>query len=240
LAKLGTEARNQGSSPQLVELPFYKHFFFRLVMSTETLAVELRTVGGSHESRKLRRVGNVPGILYGHGQEPVKLSVSADALNTALRHHSRLVQLQGGVNESALIKDIQFDTFGIDILHVDFTRVSTDERIEVEVTVELKGTSPGALSGGVINHLLHEVQIECLATAIPEKLTLNISNLQKGDELTASKIDLPADVKLLTNGSLIAVQCLQPGAEPDATAVGGPAEPEVIKRKVDAEATEEK
>ncbi|MGC4005794.1 MAG: 50S ribosomal protein L25 [Pirellulales bacterium] len=143
-------------------------------MSTETLKVEVRNAVGSQANRKLRRTGKVPAILYGHGQDNVNLSICAEALGTALRHHSRLVQLEGGVNESALIKDLAYDTFGMDVLHVDFARVSTDERIEVEVAVELKGTALGAKSGGVIIQPLHEVLVECLAVAIPEKLLLNV------------------------------------------------------------------
>lgn len=209
----------------------------------EVLNVEVRTDAGRRVTKRLRNAGKIPAVLYGHGEASVALTISADQMKAALRHHSRLVQLAGGVNESALIKELQYDTWGIDVLHVDFTRVSADERIEVEVTVELKGTAQGVKDGGVISLLVHEVQVECLATAIPAKLLLNVTNLKKGEMLPASKIDLPSGVKLLSDDDLIIVQCIEPIAtgEPIPGAAGGGAEPEIIGRKADdKEADEEK
>ena len=208
-------------------------------MSTETLNVEVRPNVGKIANKHLRREGKIPATLYGHGEASLSIAVNAEAFNLAMRHHSRLVQLQGGVNESALIKALQYNTFGSEILHVDFTRVSTDERIEVDVSVELKGTSLGAKSGGVISHILHEVQIECLAIAIPEKLTINVTNLDKGGELYVKNIDVPEGVKILTEADEIVVQCVEPGAEPD-SAIGDAGEPEIIGRKAGEEEAEAK
>jgi large subunit ribosomal protein L25 len=129
----------------------------------ETLKVELRSTLGKRNNRRLRRSGHVPAVLYGHGQESVSLAVPKSAIEGALRHHSRLVDLAGGANESALISEIQWDTFGLEVLHVDFTRASADERIEVEVSIELKGQAVGAKEGGVVEQVLREVQIECPA-----------------------------------------------------------------------------
>jgi large subunit ribosomal protein L25 len=209
-------------------------------MSTETLNVEVRANVGKVANKHLRRQGKIPATLYGHGEASLSIAVNAEAFGLAMRHHSRLVQLQGGVNESALIKALQYNTFGTEVLHVDFTRVSTDERIEVDVSVELKGTSLGAKSGGVIGHILHEVQIECLATAIPEKLTINVTNLDKGGELFVKNIDVPEGVKILTDADQIVVQCVEPGAEPETPIGGGAVEPEIIGRKAGDEEAEEK
>lgn len=210
-------------------------------MSTETLNVEVRSNVGKVANKHLRRAGKIPATLYGHGEASLSIAVNAEAFGVAMRHHSRLVQLQGGVNESALIKALQYNTFGTEILHVDFTRVDANERIEVDVSVELKGTSLGAKSGGVIAHILHEVQIECLATAIPEKLTINVTNLDKGGELFVKNIDVPEGVKILTDADEIVVQCVEPGAEPETPIGGGAAEPEIIGRKAgEEEAAEEK
>src|SRR5688500_5054358 len=150
----------------------------------EALNVEVRQGSGTRESRRMRRNGKVPAVLYGHGESTVALAIGQDDLATVLRHHSRLVELKGGVNESALIRALQWDTFGTDVLHVDFARVSADERIEVQVSVELRGTAPGVNDGGVIEHLLHEVTIECLATAIPDRIQVKVNNLNKRDAIT--------------------------------------------------------
>jgi len=199
----------------------------------EALNVEVRSERGKRESRRLRRDGKIPAILYGHGQESVSLSVSHEQFAAALRHHSRLVELKGGVSESALIRETQWDTFGTEVLHVDFARVSADERIEVQVSIELRGEAPGLKDGGVIQHLLHEVEIECLATSIPESIQVRIIKLNKGDEITAAQLTLPEGVKLLSDPELVVVQCVEPVEEIETELGGEGAEPEVIGRKAE-------
>jgi len=208
----------------------------------ETLKVEPRPNQGKHHNRRLRRGGSIPAVLYGHGEQSVSLAVAREAFVTAQRHGSRLVELQGAVNESALIRDLQWDTYGVDVLHIDFARVSADERIHVTVAVELRGQAPGARNGGVIQHLVHQVEIECLAVAIPEKLQVNINHLELKDSITIGQIELPEGTKLLGDPTAIAVQCVEPAAEIDELAgtVEG-AEPEIIGRKAeDEEEVEEK
>jgi len=99
------------------------------------LAVESREAQGRHGNRRLRQSGKIPGILYGHGLDCVPLAVGADVLTAAIRHGSRLVSLTGAVNESAFIRDLQWDTWGKQVLHVDFTRISEHEIVEVRVPV---------------------------------------------------------------------------------------------------------
>jgi large subunit ribosomal protein L25 len=206
----------------------------------EVLNVEVRKIAGSRNAKRLRRAGSIPAVLYGHGQDTVCLAVSRDQFSTAMRHGSRLVDLKGGVNESALIRDLQWDTFGTGVLHIDFTRVSADERIEVTVQVELRGQAPGARQGGVVQHLIHEIEIECLATAIPDKIQLNINHLEIGGSITVGQLELPQGVKVLSDAEAIAVQCVEPVAEVEEEAAPTEgAEPEVIGRKAEAEEGEE-
>jgi large subunit ribosomal protein L25 len=205
----------------------------------EALKVELRKNRGTREARKLRREGKVPAVLYGHGEKAVSLAIGHDDLATVMRHHSRLVDLKGGANESALIRELQWDPYGVEVLHVDFARVSADERIEVQVSVELRGTAPGVNEGGVIEHLLHEVMVECLATAIPEKIQVRINQLNKGDSITIAQLEIPPGVKVLTDPEAIVVQCVEAAVEPEAEVVTEAAEPEVIGRKPEEEGAEE-
>jgi large subunit ribosomal protein L25 len=206
----------------------------------ESLKVQVRKNRGTRDSRRMRRNGEIPAVLYGHGEATVSLTVGHDDLATVLRHHSRLVDLKGGVNESALIRALQWDPFGIEVLHVDFARVSADERIEVQVSVELRGTAPGVNEGGVIEHLLHEVMIECLATAIPDRIQVRVNNLNKGDQITVAQLELPAGVKMLSDPEDIVVQCVEAAQEPEEGAViGESAEPEVIGRKAEEGEEEE-
>jgi large subunit ribosomal protein L25 len=205
----------------------------------EALNVEVRPSRGTREARRMRRNGQVPAVLYGHGEAAVSLVVGQDDLATVLRHHSRLVDLKGGVNESALIRALQWDTFGLEVLHVDFARVSADERIEVQVSIELRGTAPGANEGGVIEHLLHEVTIECLATAIPDRLQVKINTLNKGEHITVGQLEVPEGVKVLADPEDIVVQCVEAADEAQPELHAESAEPEVIGRKAEEEGVEE-
>ena len=206
----------------------------------EVLRVEKRSEIGKHRTRRLRRAGRVPAVLYGHGQESMSLTLSAEEIGAALRHGSRVVELAGGVNENALIRALQWDPFGTEVLHVDLMRVSIDERIEVSVTVELRGVAPGQKEGGVVQVHVHEVAIETTAAAIPEKLHINVNDLRVGQSKTAADIeDLPSHAKLLIDPETVVVHCFVPVEREEAEAVGESVEPELIGRKEDKEQEEE-
>ena len=197
----------------------------------EVLNVTVRDSIGKRRTRRLRKAGATPAILYGHGEATVSLSIPTVEVAAAIRHGSRLVNLKGAVNEQAFIRDMQWDTYGGHVLHMDLTRVSEHERVKVVVAVELRGEAPGLREGGVIEHVIHEVQIECPVTAIPEKLQISIANLNKGDALTVADIQTPAGVKILTSADLQVVACVEPVDEDDMGGVGESVEPEVIGRK---------
>jgi len=198
---------------------------------TEQLKVETRSTRGKRNARRQRAAGSVPAVLYGHGQDVVGLSVDATAVAAMIRHGARLVELSGALSESALVRAVQWDTFGTEVLHVDFTRVSVDERIEVTIPLDLKGTAPGIKQGGVVQHLVHEVEIECPAGAIPEKLLVSVNHLELGESILASAIELPAGAKLISAEDAVVVQCELPQEEEEQEAGAGVAEPEIIGRK---------
>lgn len=207
----------------------------------EQLTVELRETQGKLNNRRLRRGGTVPAVLYGHGLENIKLAVSEEALSLALRHGSRLVNLTGGVNESAFIRDLQWNTWGTQVLHVDFTRISADEEVEVTLTIELRGEAPGVRSGGVVEHLIHQVEIACPAGSIPEKLQVNINHLNLDETITLAQLQLPQGARLLEEDlEAIMVQCVIPAELPEEEAEGeaGEGEPEVIGAKKEEEEEE--
>jgi large subunit ribosomal protein L25 len=209
----------------------------------EVLNVEIRSERGTREARRLRREGKVPAVLYGHGEKTLSLAVGGEDLTSAVRRHARLVELRGGANDSALIRELQWDPFGLEVLHVDFTRVSADERIEVKVSIELKGDAPGTHEGGVLEHLLHDLPIECLATKIPEKITVRVNTLKVGDKITIAELQVPEGVKVLAEPDEIVVQCVEAAAEEEPELAAEAAEPEIIGRKPEEEgegAAEEK
>ena len=198
-----------------------------------TLTVKLRDGYGKRNNRRLRNSGQVPAVLYGHKQEVKSLALSAEELSAAVRHGNRFVALSGGVSEDAFIKEVQWNTWGTEILHVDFARVSAHEKVHVTVSVELRGESPGTKDGGVVKHALHTIELECEAASVPEKISVNINNLDFGTVLHVSDLELPKGVVALTDATTPVVSCLAPVevSEEDESATADEGEPEIIGRK---------
>src|SRR5262245_55116686 len=126
----------------------------------ETLRVENRKTSGKRNNVRLRRAGRTPAVLDGHGEEPVSLTLPADPLEASLRHGAKVVDLDGAASGKALLQDVQWDTFFHMVLHVDLLRVHAGERVTVEVPIELKGESPGVQNGGVLEQMIHSIEIE--------------------------------------------------------------------------------
>lgn len=204
---------------------------------SEVLEVQSRDAIGKRNNRRLRAAGSVPAVLYGHGTDPVSLTIPTDQLAAVLRHGSQVVDLTGSLKEKALIREIQYDVFGTDVLHVDFTRVSADERVQVTVSVAVRGEAPGAKEGGITQQITHEVEIECAAVSIPESLTLSVNELDLNESLLASDIELPEGVQLVTPAETVMVQCNEPVEVLDEEEEGADsgAEPEVIGEKQEEE-----
>ncbi len=199
---------------------------------SEVFHVSLRNEIGTRQVRKLRRSGAVPAVLYGHGQECVHLALGGAEVKALIRHGARVVDLEGAVKEKAFVRELQWDTFGNEVLHVDLARVSADERVHVEVNVELKGDCPGTKEGGVVEHVTHTVEVECPVIAIPDKLVLRLADLHLNGHLNADRIELPEGVKLLTDADTVIATCSKQADMPESGAPSeGGAEPEVIRRK---------
>jgi large subunit ribosomal protein L25 len=211
---------------------------------TATLKAETRTGSGSRQADKLRKAGRVPGIVYGHKEANVAVSVPADELDRLIRvQHARVLELDvGGKTETVLVRDLQWDHLGRELLHVDFARVSASDTVKVTVPVELRN-SPKVTGGGVLDQPLHTLHIECSPTKIPEAIRIDITNLTLGTPIHVRELALPEGVKVLEAPESVVVQLKLPGAEPAVTAPTEPgAGPEVIKKekKADDEAEEKK
>ena len=198
---------------------------------SEVVNVHIRESFGTREARRLRTAGETPAVLYGHGEETISLSIPNDEVASLVRHGSRVVQLQGAASGNALVVDVQWDAFGNQVLHMDLTRVSAGESIETMVSVELRGDAPGTHEGGVVEHLLHEVEIRCPAISLPEKLRVNVNHLELDQHILVSDLELPEGVTVLTDAEAIVVQCVEAVEEVESEATGEGAEPEVIGRK---------
>ncbi len=201
-----------------------------------TLSVERREAVGKRRNRRLRESGKTPAVLYGHKQEVVNLSVSTEQVEAALRHGSRFVQLSGAASERAFIKEVQWNVWGDVVLHVDFTRVSEHERVQLSVPVVLRGEAPGLKDGGVIKQHLHMIEIEAEPTSAPEHIAVGINSLGFNQQIRVADVLVPEGVKLLADPETLVVECSEQVVveETETEAVEG-AEPEVIGRKKEEE-----
>lgn len=207
----------------------------------EVLNVELRKTQGKRNNRRLRAAGSIPAVLYGHGLESISLSVPAHEMEAAVRHGSRLVMLSGAVDQQAFIRELQWDAWGMSVLHVDFSRVSEHERVQVQVTLELRGEAPGLKEGGIVEQLVHEIELECEVTQVPEKLVVNVNHLNLDESITAGDLQLPSTATIGCPENTVIVQCVVPTAaveEEIPAEEGAVAEPEVIGRKPGEEGEE--
>lgn len=200
------------------------------------LKADKRSEKGSKQVSRLRRQGKVPGIVYGHGLEAVPVTLDLRELTSALTHHERLLELDiSGGKENVLVKDVQYDAFQKEVLHIDLARVNLDERVTVTVPVVLRGTPAGAADGGVLTQTLGQIEIECLVTAIPEDVRQAVGEMKIGDVLHAKDLALPQGARLITDGELIIASVALVAEEVAAPAAEGTAEPEVIGGKKEEE-----
>jgi large subunit ribosomal protein L25 len=170
-------------------------------MSTDraTLKVVPRQSFGTRESRRLRRGGLVPGVVYGNGGEARAFQVGEREARSVIAEGQALLDLEieGSAVVPVVIKEQQHHPVRGDLLHLDFHEVRLDTAIEAEVAIELEGASdaPGVKEGGVLEHVTREVTVEALPTEIPEKLTADVSEMAIGDTLQLSTITPPSGVK---------------------------------------------
>jgi large subunit ribosomal protein L25 len=205
----------------------------------ESMQVKIREGVGTRQTRKLRQGGQVPAILYGHGEKNVNLVIPGTQVLHAVKVGAKLVDLSGDVTETALIRQVQWDAFGIEVLHLDLSRVSADETVEIVLPIELKGSAPGTREGGLVEHVKHEARILCPVVSLPERLEININNLHLDGELTLANVTLPAGASIVGDADEIVVHCVKPKDMVEGAGPGEPGEPEVIARKKAEEGAEE-
>jgi large subunit ribosomal protein L25 len=198
-----------------------------------TLKVARRGDLGTHKVQRLRATGMVPGIIYGHKEEPIPVAMDALALADAIHQRARLLELDlEGAPQNVLIKQVQYDAMGSTILHVDLTRVRLDERVEVTVPLLLRGKLAATEEGGVITQLMPNIRIESLVTAIPDDIRFSVAALKIGESVKASQLTLPPGAKLLIDPeTLVCTVSLVLEAEVPVPGEAGAAEPEVIREK---------
>jgi large subunit ribosomal protein L25 len=208
---------------------------------TLTLEAKTREHTGSKASARVRKDGRIPAVVYGHGQDPVAISLDAHDFVEGLHHGHRLMDVTiGGKSQKMLVKDLQYDHLGRDILHVDLMRIDVTERIHVTVPIEVKGTAKGTSEGGIVEAHADRLEIECLAGKIPDVITVSVKDMGVGDIMHAGDVALPEGISLVSPADTILVTCHVVAAAKTAEQMEEeePAAPEVITERKAAEGEE--
>ncbi len=201
---------------------------------TVTLEANPRKPHGSSAARQLRRKGMVPGVLYGHKEATVSITLSTSVVEHAVRHGVHIVDVQlEGKTEKALIREIQWDHLGKELIHIDLGRVGADERVVVTIPVEIRGTAPGIAGGGVLDQPMHSIAVECPVVHVPDSVRVNVGTLQVGQAIHVRDLVFPPDIKAMADAEAVVVQVIAKLVEAEAPAapVADQAEPELIGRK---------
>lgn len=215
-------------------------------MEKVILKAEVRLAGGKRIAKDLRKKNAIPAVVYKGGMDAMKLELS-------VREFEQVLHTKAGENvivtlkiaspdkslkdKTVLIKEIQREPIKDRILHVDFNEISLTETLKVNVPLAAHGEPEGKKEGGTLEHIMWELQVECLPADIPEKIEVEVSGLKIGDAIYVKNIAAPAGVKILTDPELIAMIVKPPKVEvpKEEEAAEALAEPELIRKKKEAE-----
>ena len=210
-------------------------------MAERDLNATMRKEKGKQAGKKLRKDGYIPGIIYGHGESAIPLSIESKTLNQILEksfgdHIIFNVKIEGREDAKAVLKEIQRDPISREIMHVDFQHVHAGEALTVLVPIVLTGSSPGVKEGGILEHILRKVEVRCLPSQIPDHLVMDISQLTLGDSLHVKDIEAGA-LRILDDAEAPIVSILVPKAKVEEEV---PVEEEVAEEEAAAEEGEAK
>jgi large subunit ribosomal protein L25 len=194
---------------------------------------------GKSPCKRLRKSGRIPCILFGHGVIPLSLSVDKKEILSIIDHPSIInLTVQGHDDtRNVLIKQVQLDYLGTNVIHVDFQQIRMDESITVDIPLEVIGQPIGLQFGGQLDQVLHTILVECLPALLPDKLVYDVSHMNVDDSLPISKLPLPDGVRAVyTDPHIVVVHVLPPQVAEDETestadqGVKSDKEPEVITK----------
>jgi large subunit ribosomal protein L25 len=188
--------------------------------TSTTLDLNSRAAEGSRSARRLRRTGQVPGVIYGGGREPELFAVDGRILRNTLAHSGAILQVafDGGETSPVLVKDVQRHPVKGHVVHVDLLRVDMKVAIQTHVTLELVGAdqAPGVVEGGVLSQGVVELNIEALPGDIPDSIRFDVSGLEMNATATLSELTAPAGVTLLDDpAETVIATVLPPTKEPE-------------------------
>jgi large subunit ribosomal protein L25 len=203
-----------------------------MASKNDVLAVETRTNIGTTAANSLRKGGRVPGVLFGHGAAPTPISLDAKAFDELLhaggKNHLLDITIDGSTKDTALVREVQRHPITRRVLHADLQRVSATEEISASLPLVAIGVAEGVKNdGGVMDLVLHTVDVTGPANALPEHIEVDVTKLTIGDRITAGELTLPAGIKLDVEPGTVLITIEAPRAEREPEAVAAPAAGEV-------------
>jgi len=205
-------------------------------MDKVILEAKKRQISTKSALTQLRKSGRVPGIFYSKHHEPLPIDVETNSLNPLVftsKTHLISLKVDSGDTFDCVIKDVQFDPVTDKIVHFDLIGLEVGEKVNIEVPVQLVGTAVGIKEGGVLQQLLHKLEIECLPGDIPEHIEIDITNLKKGQSIHIGELNFP-NITFLQSADAIVVSVTHQRAEKEVTVAVDTGEemkePEVISR----------
>lgn len=204
-----------------------------------------RNSNGTGPSRRMRRTGRVPGVVYGAGQQSQAIELDHNALARHLKlesfHASILDMNLDGAKERVLLRDVQMHPWKTEVLHVDFQRVAADRKIHMKVPLHFVNAEicPGAKEGGVVSHVMNDVDIQCLPDDLPEYVEVDLGQLDLGDSIHVTELAMPKGVELVSriradNPVVVTVTVPRAAVEEVAAEAAAASTTEIITEKPEA------
>jgi large subunit ribosomal protein L25 len=214
-------------------------------MANATLTAEPRDGSGKNDNNKLRASGKIPAVVYGHGEQTRSVAVDAhevELLFSKIHVENTIISLNIGGEKGAvktLVREVQKHPARGNVLHVDFYQIHAGEMVNIQVPLAFVGASVGVKNGGMLQHTMDELDIRVSADNIPERIEVDVTELEVGDSIHVSDLKIPAGVEVLDPPERSVCSVIPPQAgiadavapEAAAAAAAPTGEPEVIRRK---------
>lgn len=218
-------------------------------MAQSTLNVIKRKRMGKSGAREIRREGNIPAVLYGKGTENLSLVINPaelkEALSTDAGENTLLeIRVKDGdadIPKLSLLREVQYDYLTDKPIHLDFQALDMNEKITVDVPVHIEGSAIGVKEGGILDEILRDISVECLPTNIPNLFTIDVTELQIGDSIHVSSLEIEEGVEILheVEDTIVTVVAPKVEAEPEEEEIEGEGEEEGAEEGATEEAKEE-
>ncbi len=202
---------------------------------TATLAATTRERLGSRYTKRARKAGKMPAVIYGHGEAPQAVELDAKETLKHIHKGEKVFELSmGGASQTVLLKDLQFDYLGTNIIHCDFARVDLNERVRTRVHIVFVGDAAGLKGGGTaMVHPVNEIEIECRVADMPDSIEVDVTGMGEGSHMSAGDVAMAEGMTLISDPELVIASITTADsdtADEEAT-VEGDAEPEVMNEK---------